>query len=191
MNAIYNLIGKKAYDAKMLHTIPPAPAVDREVYILECVKGKVVLDIGASGPMHEAIKQTAKDCYGIDLHAPAGDHYFSINLDTAASLPSIEGLEIVVAGEVLEHLDNAGHFLDLLRKYDCPIILTVPNAFNMVGFNSAKIGTEIVNPEHVCYYSYWTLTVLLKKHGFRTIEWMWHRGKPNTAEGLIFLVIRS
>jgi hypothetical protein len=188
MSAIYNLIGKKAYNAKMLHAIPSAPALEREVYILQKAKGKIVLDIGASGPMHEAIKLTAKETYGIDIHPPAGDHYFKIDLDAAIDLPVIPGLELVVAGEVIEHLDNAGHFIDLLKQYDCPIVITAPNAFCEAGRVMVNTGVEMVNSEHVAYYSYWTLTTLLKKHGYKIIEWCWHKGRPNTAEGLVFLV---
>jgi hypothetical protein len=191
MNAIYNLLGNSAYKSKMLHAIPPASVVSRERYILEQVKGKIVLDIGASGPMHAAIKQAAKICYGIDRDPPPSPYYYKMNLDTIHGLPDLPGIEIVIAGEGLEHLDNAGHFLDLLKQYACPIILTTPNAFNRGGRKSIEGGIEMVNPEHVCYYSYWTLSTLVQRHGYHVTSWHWYNGQPFTAEGIIFRMERE
>lgn len=189
-SSVYDLLtsARSAYDEKMLHTIPPARVVEREVYILERVKDKVVLDIGATGPMHEAIQGLAKTCYGIDIIEKEEENYFRIDLDHAGSLPTFEGLEIIIAGEVIEHLSNHGHFLDLLRAYDCPIILTTPNAFSEAGRRSILAGVEQVNPEHTCWFSYHTLTVLLERHGYNVDDWCWYNGKPNTAEGLVCLI---
>jgi hypothetical protein len=190
MNAIYNLLGRKAYDDKMLHTIPPAKVISREQYLIAQARGKTVLDIGASGPMHAAIKQAAKVCYGIDINPPPRPEYYKMDIDTAHGLPVLPFLELVIAGEVIEHLDNAGHFLDLLKCYDCPVILTTPNFASLASQRSIVGGVEMVNPGHVCYYSYWTFTTLAKKHGWEIAEWYWYNGKPLTAEGMIF-VMRS
>ena len=46
----------------------------------------------------------------------------------------------------------------------------------------------MVNPGHVCYYSYWTFTTLAVKHGWKIVEWYWYNGKPLTAEGMIFVM---
>jgi 2-polyprenyl-3-methyl-5-hydroxy-6-metoxy-1,4-benzoquinol methylase len=187
MSAIYDLIGKKEYDLKMLHSIPPAPVVKRSEYILRKAKGKTVLDIGASGPMHEAIKQVTKRCYGIDISASNEVDHYQIDIDQSNELPDFT-VDLVIAGEVIEHLDNAGHFLDLLKKYKCPVILTTPNAFCSSGYTSIQKGVEMVNPGHVAYYSYWTFIKLMTKHGYKLIKWFWYNGKPNTAEGMIFLM---
>lgn len=193
MNVIYDLITKPdpAQVAKMTHPIPLARVVIREVYILERAKDKVVLDIGATGPMHEAILEVAKKCYGMDIIEKNEDNYFQIDLDTADALPDLPGVEIVIAGEVLEHLSNAGHFLNLLRQYHCPILLTTPNAFAEVGAQHVRRGIEHVNREHVCYYSFQTLSVLVERHGYKILDWCWYNGKPDKpqlAEGLVCLI---
>ena len=188
MNGIYDLLGRKQYDDKMLHVIPPAQVIQRGAYVLSKVKGRTVLDIGASGKLHEAIKQAALMCYGIDIQPCNEKEYFQLDIDKASEFPDIDGIQFVVAGEVMEHLSNAGHFLDMLKKYQCPVILTVPNAFCSGGYNSIQKGVEMVNPEHVAYYSYWTLKTLVQKHGYKILEWYWYNGKPLTAEGIIFLM---
>ena len=188
MNAIYDLIGRKAYDIKMKHVVPAVPVIDRNQYLLKMAKGKTILDIGATGPMHEALRNIAKKCHGIDITTSNREDHYAINIDKATELPEIPEVELVIAGELIEHLDNAGHFLDLLKRYLCPIILTTPNAFSSAGFRYMGHGIECVNPEHVAYYSWWTLSTLVRKHGYKLIEWYWYNGMPLTAEGIIFLM---
>lgn len=187
MNAIYDLLDTKAeYRAKMEHRVPRAKSISRERYLLDQANGRVVLDIGASGPMSEAIRQAAGEYHSLNRD----NAEWCIDLDKAEKLPGIEGLEIVIAGEVIEHLSNAGHFLDLMRGYACPAILTTPNAMSAVGYQSIRQGIESVNPEHVAYYSWHTLKTLVERHGFRIVEWHWYNGEPGTAEGLVFKIVR-
>lgn len=194
MSAIYDLLNKPdpARVEKMIHPLPQARIVEREVYILEKVKDKVVLDIGATGPMHEAILELAKVCYGIDIVAKDEKNYFQVDIDQANALPDfVEKPEIVIAGEVIEHLSNAGHFLELLKKYDCPILLTTPNAYSEIAAKAVLRGFEEVNKEHVCWYSFQTLSVLLERHGYEIRERCWYNGNPEQpalAEGLICLI---
>ncbi len=177
-----------AYKAKQLHEVPAVPVVKRRDFILERAKGKVVLDVGASGPLHEALVKTAAKVYGLDR--TAGPDVDAIDLDAyGVALPTHADVELVVCGEVIEHLSNPGWFLDRLRAgYQCPVIVTVPNAFSASGLASLNSGIENVNIEHVAYYSYTTLRVLLERHGFRLTEWAWYNGHPKFAEGLIAIV---
>lgn len=167
------------YVAKQLHPIPYAKVVDRIEFIAGKVKGKAVLDIGSSGLLRDVLKEVCK-LTGIDKDAGS-----DIRCDVEFE-PMPEGdYDIVVAGEILEHLSNPGMFLDNLKRYSCPIIITVPNAFS---HNSGRTGTENVNPEHVAWYSFNTLKALVERHGYKVDEWYWQNGKPYTAEGLIFVV---
>jgi hypothetical protein len=181
-----------AYWDKMMHLIPDAPVVNRESFLLDRAKDKVVLDIGCTGPMGEATSKISAEYHGIDVMVKpahvAVSRYYLLNLDRVDELPEIEGLDLVIAGEVIEHLSNAGHFLDLLRTYSVPVILTTPNAYGSVGTYYLNRGIEHVNSEHVAWYSWYTLTNLVERHGFDITEWYWYRGKPNIAEGMIFVL---
>src|SRR3990172_4625529 len=144
MNDIYDLLDTRAeYLAKMEHVVPMAESISREQYLLGQAKGKVVLDVGASWPMSEAIRQIAGEYHSINR----ANAEWCIDLDTAQELPGIPGVEVVIAGEGIEHLSN---------------------------------------PEHVAYYSWHTLKVLVERHGYGIVEWYWYNGEPGTAEGLIF-----
>jgi hypothetical protein len=185
MSAIYDLLDTRAeYRAKMMHPLPRADSISRERYLIQAAKGRVVVDIGASGPMSEAIRQAAGEYHSINRDKAE----WCIDLDKAEAFPEIPGADLVIAGEVLEHLSNAGHFLELLKAYNCPVILTTPNAMASSGYEYIRRGSEMVNPEHVAYYSYWTLKTLVERHGWRVVEWYWYNGQPGTAEGLIFVL---
>jgi hypothetical protein len=185
------------YRRKQLHPVPDAKVVDREAFILERVAGKAVLDIGASGRMHQAIVETAKRCYGIDRPPVgwsdvAGPHRvgddFGIDLDDySAELPKLD-VQIVICGEVIEHLSNPGQFLQKLQSYRCPVIITVPNAFNDGCRRTLERGVENVNNDHVAWYSFHTLSELVRREGYEVKEHYWYTGRPRFAEGLIFVV---
>lgn len=187
MSVIYDLMDAKAeYDAKMLHKVPDVPSISREQYLVGQARGKVVLDIGASGLMSDAIRQVAKEYHSMDRT----NAEWCIDLDTEDLVfPEFPGLELVICGEVIEHLSNPGGFLSALWLfYDVHVIITTPNAFSEVGRQSILKGIEMVNPEHVAYYSYHTLKTLVERHGFTVVEWYWYNGKPRVAEGMIFRV---
>lgn len=194
MSAIYDLLDTQLktsppmssnYIGTMFHNIPAAESVKRERFILERVKGRRILDIGCTGPMGQAIKKLASIYYGMDKDVETGREYQKIDIDKANFLPLFD-VDLVVAGEVIEHLSNPGHFLDMLKIYKCPIVLTTPNAFSAVGHYWTGRGAENVNPEHVAYYSWHTLKTLVERHGYEITEWYWYNGSPRTAEGLIF-----
>lgn len=187
------------YVAKQLHPIPAAPVVEREVFVLERVRGRRVLEFGASGPMHEAIKRAASTYGGVDKED--GDRIQAFDLDAifigsegfrkfADFLPRFDAPEIVVCGEVLEHLGNPQWFLTRLRRQyaGVPVIITVPNAFTDQGHKAVARGIENVNRDHVAWYSYRTLTTLLERVGYVVTEFAWYKGHPRTAEGLIVVV---
>jgi 2-polyprenyl-3-methyl-5-hydroxy-6-metoxy-1,4-benzoquinol methylase len=152
-----------------------------------------VLDIGCTGKLHLLIEKKALECHGLDVLTPeeAKAHcqcdYWQVDLDEAKHLPYLD-IQLIVCGEIIEHLSNAGHFLQLLRRTKCPVILTTPNALNDVVRRYAEMNIEQVNKQHVAWYSYHTLKTLVERHGFKVLEWGWYGGKPVFAEGLIFLL---
>ena len=175
-----------AYAEKMIHPVPELPTVkDRSAYLIEKAKDKVVLDIGCSGPISEKIKASAKVYYGVDQVQVNGCDV--VDLDHRADLmPKHEDVEIVICSEFLEHLTNPGYFLLVLKKYYAEklIYITVPNA----GGYTVQNNCEIVNKDHVCWYSYTTLKTLLTRCGFEIMESRWYHGLPHKAEGIIMVV---
>ena len=188
--------------AKMMHRIPPARVEDRVRYILAQCQGKRVLHLGCNWPpgyLHQAIEKVAAPggVYGVDVCVPLGPsagRCGHVDLDRAQETADLmmslqaEQIEIIVCAELLEHLGNPGTLLAQLKRLASPVLITVPNAFNTTGYYHVTGGIEAVNPEHVAYYSYHTLTVLVKRYGYTIDDFCWYNGTPGTAEGLIVLV---
>lgn len=175
------------YIAKMLHPVPKTTVVDRHKFVIERCAAKRVLEFGASGLLHELIKKAAAEYMGVDRIE--GDRVRGFDLDyTGALLPTMSpDPQVIVCGEIIEHLTNPGYFLQRLKAQygGVPVIITVPNAFSDVGHAHLEHGTENVNIDHVAWYSYRTLRTLLERYGYALEEFHWYNGEPLTAEGLI------
>lgn len=187
------------YWDKQIHVVPKSQVLDRVQYLVKCATGKTVLHVGCTGPLDVVLRKVAKRCYGMDLrNQPNRQDFFPVDFDRlhekdadgsfAEELRALPDLELIVCGEVLEHLSNPGFFLDRLRlSYpQCPVIFTVPNAMSSGGMEwLVKRGRENVNSDHVCYYSYTTLKTLVNRYGYTVVRHFWYGGRHYIAEGLI------
>ncbi len=182
------------YWAKMMHAVPKADVVDRVEYLQGFCKEKVILHIGCTGHLDAKLKKVATRVYGIDRCERDREDYAQCDLDDLGgetSLPQFDGVEVIVCGEVLEHLANPGWFLAALRHQypQTPIVFTVPNAFCLSSFDMLRRhGRENVNRDHVAYYTYTTLSTLLTRYSYTVKSFHWYHGKPYTAEGLVMVV---
>jgi hypothetical protein len=179
------------YAKKMLHVVPPTKVVDRPAFVLERVAGKRVLEFGASGELTTQIQQGCRKYLGVDREAGHGVVAFDLDDVQQDDLPRCEPQpEVIVCGELLEHLSNPGWFLARLRRQyaGVPVIITVPNAQPVAGLKHLQRGVENVNRDHVAWYSYRTLKTLVEREGYTVKDFAWYNGQPLFAEGLIFVV---
>jgi 2-polyprenyl-3-methyl-5-hydroxy-6-metoxy-1,4-benzoquinol methylase len=182
------------YLARMMHPIPQTTTVDRVEFILDRVKGKRVLEFGASGSLQEKVKAAAAEYLGVDREA--GDQIVAFDLDEIEvwngelpSLPSANA-DVIVCGEVLEHLGNPQFFLKRLKKQyaGVPVVISVPNAHTVIGRRHLASLLENVNRDHTAWYSYTVLKTLLARVGYEIRAFYWYNGDGPTAEGLIVVV---
>jgi 2-polyprenyl-3-methyl-5-hydroxy-6-metoxy-1,4-benzoquinol methylase len=194
--AAQSSVRSPAYIAKMLHDVPESTVVDREAFILERVAGKRVLDIGASGALHDKVRAASQATIGIDRQAREG--VLAVDLDEIINyydglgpdIPVIaEFPQLILCGEVLEHLANPGWLLQRLHTQypSVPLLVTAPNAFAKAGTRHIQQGIENVNRDHVAWYSYTTLKTLLVRYDYTVREFFWYKGVPYVAEGLIMV----
>ena len=177
-----------AIKATMLHEVPEVETKDRERFILERCAGKRVLNIGSAGSdargrLHRRIRAVASELWGVDREGAD----FNMDLDDLATALAIDlpDVDLIVCGEVLEHLANPGSFLRWLNDDETPVIITVPNAYSVNARDwNEKRQTECVNVDHVAWYSWRTLTTLVERYGYTVAEWYWYGGQPRVAEGL-------
>jgi SAM-dependent methyltransferase len=185
-----------------VHRPPRAQLVDRVEFIKTFVTGQDVVDLGfvdesrmvskhATGTwLHALVAANARAATGIDSD-PAGvslarelgyDAYAADCEDREAlAALALAPADVVLAGELIEHLDQPGRFLEAIKvllKPEGALLITTPNAPSMTNFIGSLMRRELVNPDHVTWSSWHTLKTLLGRHGW-TIREVAYYGFPD------------
>jgi 2-polyprenyl-3-methyl-5-hydroxy-6-metoxy-1,4-benzoquinol methylase len=187
-----NISGSHAFG---MHYRLPGQLVDRVDYILKACVGKKVLhlgcaDYGSSGDwentlrtgrwLHAKIERVAREVIGVDSSVEAikvlkeKHNIENLFVGDAQQLEKLgKGcFDIIVAGEIIEHLSCPGNFLNSARtilRNNGEIIITTVNAYCVRRFCRIPFGVESVHPDHVAYYSHRTIERLADIHGFEMI----------------------
>jgi hypothetical protein len=178
-----------AYYAKQCHRIPDAPVIERIPYIVARCKGQRVLNLGSSsGILHDSIRAEAMSVIGVD-HEPGPQTDTWLDLDDYLTLHTweIPAVDLIVAGELIEHLGNPGYLISRLRQApgQPPLLITTPNAYAAGGIAWAKQGYENINVDHQVIFSWFTLDRLLHTRGWEPQAWAGYNGTWPIQEGLI------
>ena len=151
--------------------------------LVDFYRGKDILDIGCAVGyrkkdwMHRNIKSVAKSIYGLDINGESVSEIKKMGFDAqqgdAQDFELGRKFNMVHAGELIEHLDSPGAFLNSVKNHltdDGELLITTPNALRISNVIYAATGGLLVNPEHTCWFCETTLTTLLERKGFRIIE---------------------
>jgi len=170
--------------------IKAAKPVNKESFIADMCAGKAVLDLGCirhsaefalkdASWLHEKIKAVAKKIVGVDYLpeeiAKINSHgYDVIYGDVTKSLRINEKFDVIVAGDLLEHLTNFEGFFyncSALLNPDGIVIITTPNPFFCGEFHYVAFKKNfVVNPEHTCWIDPQCLEQLSGRFGFSIME---------------------
>jgi len=177
--------------------LPKVPIViGRQDFVVSRCRGKKVLHLGcvdsgllrerflSAKLMHQKLAEVATELWGIDIDADGISFLRSQGFDNLVvgdvcnldKIPELQGqrFDVIVASKIIEHLMNPGLFLNAVDKLMIPghteLIVTVPNAFRVSTLIQLLHGVEYVHPDHNYWFSYATVTNLLKKAGFEIRE---------------------
>lgn len=161
-----------------------APAAD--VLELGCVDARPTRRAGASSArqadlLFRRIVEINPKTLGVDVDAEgvaalvrAG--YTAVCADVQ-TMDLGKQFDTIVAGEIIEHLENPGQFLQTLRRHlkrGGRLIITTPNPF--YALQAWKIwlhGRPRCNEGHVAWFDPLTLTALLRRCGLEPVEGYW------------------
>lgn len=171
-----------------LNRQPRVRAVDRESFLVEAARGRRVTHVGFTEEgsrarsqrdghwLHARLDAVSAHLVGVDIdevgveqaRAQGYEVYLSDCRDPAdVARQGIPPADVVVVGEVIEHIDSVGPFLDGLHGLAETMILTTPNAFRLANFIAGLCRIECVHPDHVAWYSWFTLSNVLARHGWQ------------------------
>lgn len=167
---------------------------DRYKIIKAYTTGREVLDFGCVDHdykktefekkdfwLHGFICKNAKSCIGIDCNEneikKLNEHGYNCIAGNAESVNLNRKFDVIVAGEIIEHLYNPGLFLENVKRHltdNGIFILTTPNPLFLWKFVQILIkDNPIVNEEHTCWFDPKTLSYLMMQHGFVIKEIYW------------------
>ncbi len=153
--------------------------------MLDFVDGRRVLDLGCveyessieNKPdwwLHGLIRNRARSVLGVDYASEAIQELRDLGYDVCVA--DVENMnlnarfEVVIAGELFEHITNHRSFLESVRRHLEPggiFVASMPNANSFNYFMQTLIfGHEVDAWDHTSFFTPVTLTVMLQKCGF-------------------------
>ena len=130
--------------------------------------------------LHEILSGVCTDLVGVDINEEGvqymNDQGFETHISNVVTMPVPDSIasrkwDYIVAGEVLEHIDNPVDFLGAIReKYKgCTerIVITVPNALSYTNFRFALKNIEMINTDHRYWFTPFTLMKVAMQAGIK------------------------
>lgn len=160
--------------------------------VLDLVRGPRVLHVGCANNrfpstevelvhwLHGALVKTGYSVLGVDINrthlAEMERAGHEVRYMDAQAIPADgEAFDSIVAGELIEHLENPGLFLKGCRRRLAQphgrLVLTTPNAFGIMDIlGYVRRFDRAFHPEHTCWFDAQTIRQLLERCGFRVVS---------------------
>lgn len=171
--------------------------LNRNQAIIALCKDKSVLHIGCVGftdltkeervkllprTLHAQIFKVARKLTGLDYSqeviqevekVQGFDNIRYANAEKLGELDLNETFDIIVVGDLIEHLSNPGQMLDGLKRFctsNSNILLTTPNAFGVASFFRFLFNKFSEGDEHVMSFNVLNLQNMLERHGYTAVS---------------------
>ncbi len=123
------------------------------------------------------------DQKGIDtLNQLGGKNLFRADLEKLEEVNLDETFDVIIAGEMIEHLSNPGLFLKGIRRFmnrETKLVITTINAYSgmrylIYGLRGKGGTNEPVHQDHVAYYSYKTLSLVIQRENLQVDDFLFY-----------------
>ncbi|OGC89008.1 MAG: hypothetical protein A2142_07130 [candidate division Zixibacteria bacterium RBG_16_48_11] len=173
--------------------------------IQDYCRGKTVLDLGCvehsaeaeesfTDWIHRGIKEVAREVIGLDNAQEEvrrlNQKGYNIVLGDVENFNLKRRFEVVVCGELIEHVNNPGLLLQNVKRHlleHGTLIITTPNCDSLTWLPYVIIkGMIPCNPTHVLWHNRQTLLELCRRYGFEVGATYYEVGNP-TSRTLYYL----
>ncbi len=183
---------------KFSHKFPKLKVItDREKFLQDYAKGKVILHGGCVDSdhfnerksekklLHDILGESAMKLVGVDVDKAGIEEmirlgYKDIYHGDLEHWDYPEKFDLIILGEIIEHIDNCGTFLLSIKRFCKPsteVIFTTPNNYYFLFWLYSLFGKESIHPDHNYLFSFHSIKSLLDKFGFEVKQNMvlWER----------------
>ncbi len=167
-----------------------APVRSRDEYIASLASGRKVLDVGcvdhlaptaAIAPLHRRLARATDDLFGVDLSRSGIDQLRAegFRVDVAdVTVPGLDqvtgtGYDLVVAGEIIEHLLDLSPFLANMRAVLGPagrLVMSTPNPHSLYVAGHTLFGAARDSVDHVTFHFPSGIAELADRTGWDLLE---------------------
>jgi len=167
--------------------------LSRVDFFRKMCRGKTVLHLGCSSGrylqdhvdrgdlMHEIVRSEASELFGVDIHDESVrslrqlgyQNIFPGNAEQLEDLDIDRRFDIVLAGDLLEHITRPGSMLEGAKQFidsSGTFVISTNNAFGIHYQIRRWMGKYSEHFEHVSFYSPETLKHLFERHGYDVLE---------------------
>ncbi len=176
---------------------------DRFPIIEKYIRGSSVMDLGCvdsrkarhnaeerfeykANLLHKRIAEANPETLGVDIDPEGaavlnkqGYHVIVADVET---MDLGKQFDTIIAGEIIEHLENPGLFMRNMHKHLVPggvIIVSTPNPFySGSAWKIWRYGKPAVHEEHMGWQDPTTLGQLFKRTGFEPFDGYWIQPTP-------------
>jgi 2-polyprenyl-3-methyl-5-hydroxy-6-metoxy-1,4-benzoquinol methylase len=167
--------------------------LSKDDFVTQMARGRRVLDLGcidhdadealARGDkwLHGRLRSVAEKLVGVDLLASDADALnargYDIRVADVESFDLGEQFDLIVAGDLIEHLSNIGQFLDSVSRHmhdQSVFMVTTPNPFNVEQFSQALFRNRIlVNSQHTVWIDPRVMHELISRSPLEIVDFRW------------------
>lgn len=157
---------------------------DKIDYIVNLCEGQDVLHCGCVQQegkietdqwLHKPIDDISEYCLGLDINNTGVNEMdqlgYNVKTGDAQDFNISESFDVIVAGEIIEHLSNPGGLFESASahlKEGGKLVITTPNPFALIRFFTyiSPFHEFKVFEEHVAWFDRITLRQLAERYGF-------------------------
>lgn len=175
-----------------------SPLVPKAEFVVAHCQARDVLDVGcinhsadvavAMGEdwLHRRIQRVARSVTGLDILAADAEALnrrgFDVVVADAQDFDLGRTFDVVVGGDIIEHLSDIGGFLRSARRHmtaESLLVLTTPNPFNFAQMMQVLLrGQAVVNAEHTVWIDPSVMHELLDREGLVPLSLTWIDSDP-------------
>lgn len=198
-STVFNYLTGKKFIGSLYVTISDLAKtpITRVEFLTTKVKGKKIIHLGcvdhlplvdskikSNTWLHSLLCEQSQRCLGIDINQEGIDYikslgykdsiYYDMLSEPASETILKENWDLLILGEILEHVDNPVLFLTKIReKYGSVIkqmVITVPNALRWINFKNVLKNKEVINSDHRFWFTPYTLAKISTQAGYEVEE---------------------